>query len=358
MSSLEDVDFLGFPCEVHGDIFKFESTFVVTNPYKCTYILGHGIDPKAVSPQIAVNCIKASIEWNKKGKVAFWLTKHEYEKRAEKFFENQVFCCYDDIVNMSVNHSKKPFNLLRFFGEKLESEGMFKQYVPTPEDFILNSIVIEPMNDQFVWWSHEGVEILNYLEKHCFIKQYRTITYGLNGHLMINSSPKSVSQKGDDISITIDGWAWLGEPENHLTNKVFIAMAFSAWKDEPDTLQAIQQAIKDACKDREFNLDYEANIVDQKHLENISNKIIAQIKESKFIIADFTYNNRGVYFEAGLALGGEKPVIHLVRDDCLNGKDEEGKKLHFDTAQINHLVWNTPEDIRRELPAWIKANIN
>jgi hypothetical protein len=54
------------------------------------------------------------------------------------------------------------------------------------------------------------------------------------------------------------------------------------------------------------------------------------------VVADFTGQRGGVYFEAGLAFGLSKQVIWTVRKD-------EVSKLHFDTRQFNHIVWSPNE---------------
>jgi hypothetical protein len=51
---------------------------------------------------------------------------------------------------------------------------------------------------------------------------------------------------------------------------------------------------------------------------------------------------RGVYFEAGLALGLGMPVIWTARD---NMKSE----IHFNTRQYNHIFWKEESDLRIRL---------
>ena len=82
----------------------------------------------------------------------------------------------------------------------------------------------------------------------------------------------------------------------------------------------------------------------------IDDRIIADIRRSKFLVADFTGQKHGVYFEAGLALGFGKPVIWLVREN-------EFDKLHFDTRQYNHIGWTEPQDLRARLFNRIEATI-
>jgi hypothetical protein len=78
------------------------------------------------------------------------------------------------------------------------------------------------------------------------------------------------------------------------------------------------------------------------HEGKIDDRIIAEIRRSRFVVADFTGHRGGVYYEAGFAHGLALPVIFTCRDDHLNN-------LHFDVRQYNTIVWKEPNDLRRQL---------
>ena len=78
---------------------------------------------------------------------------------------------------------------------------------------------------------------------------------------------------------------------------------------------------------------------DVEHTGKIDDEIIAQIRASRFVVADFTGHRGGVYFEAGFALSLGLPVIWTCR------KDELGK-LHFDTRQYAFIDWQGAEELR------------
>ena len=104
---------------------------------------------------------------------------------------------------------------------------------------------------------------------------------------------------------------------------------------------------KEAIKE----LGFEPVRVDEiEHNEKICDVIIAQIKKSKFLVADFTGNRGGVYYEAGFAKGLGIPVIFTC-------KEGEEKKLHFDTRQYNHIVWKDIDDLKKQLKDRIEATI-
>ena len=82
--------------------------------------------------------------------------------------------------------------------------------------------------------------------------------------------------------------------------------------------------------------------------------MIAEIRRSRFVVADFTQGadgNRGsVYYEAGFAFGAGVPVIFTARADSLGG-------LAFDTRQYSHLTWSEPAELRRKLTHRIDATL-
>lgn len=91
--------------------------------------------------------------------------------------------------------------------------------------------------------------------------------------------------------------------------------------------------------------------IDRKeHNNQITGEIIAAIRDAEFVIADFTANRGGVYYEAGFARGVGRPVIHCCRDADFDDRD-------FDTRLINHIKWSDPADLREKLANRIKATI-
>ena len=85
--------------------------------------------------------------------------------------------------------------------------------------------------------------------------------------------------------------------------------------------------------------------IDQKDFfGKIDDEIIAEIRRSRFVVADFSHGAAGVrgsvYYESGFAHGLGTPVIYLCRD---------GSDLAFDTNHYPHIIWKTPEDLREPL---------
>jgi hypothetical protein len=130
------------------------------------------------------------------------------------------------------------------------------------------------------------------------------------------------------VSVTVEGWKWVqGQPKGN-GSKVFIAMAFDSSLDPVKA--AIEAAIRDAGYDpiRVDDDDFNGGIMD---------RIIGHIRESRFIVADFTKNRGGVYYEAGVAFGLGLEVINVCAAACFD--DASGDKLHFDVQHLNFIPW-------------------
>jgi len=146
------------------------------------------------------------------------------------------------------------------------------------------------------------------------------------------------------VELTAAGWDRLDQAAGELVyeDRAFVAMWFdasmnSAWTD------GLEPGIRAA--------GYHALRVDSDpHVDRIDLKIIGDIRASRFVVADVTGQRPGVYFEAGYALALGRPVVWTVRED-------ERKKLHFDTRQFNHIIWSTPQDLATQLEAVIAGVI-
>ncbi len=128
------------------------------------------------------------------------------------------------------------------------------------------------------------------------------------------------------------------------SKQVFVAMKFG----DPDLDKVFEDAIVPAVE----LCGYHAYRIDKvQHNDKICDKIISEIKQSAFVIADFTSHRGGVYFEAGFALGLGIPVIWTCREDDFTD-------LHFDTRQYNHIKWNSTVELMQSLVNRIQASIS
>lgn len=144
-----------------------------------------------------------------------------------------------------------------------------------------------------------------------------------------------------EATIALSGWAKLGASGSASRN-AFVAMSF-----HPSLNIAFSEGIEPAIRDAAY-VPVRVNRV--HHNEKICDRIVAEIRRSRFLIADVTMQRQGVYFEAGFAMALGLPVIWCCRKD-------DFENVHFDTRQYNHIVWEQPQDLQQQLRDRIQATI-
>ncbi|MHA1613664.1 MAG: hypothetical protein ACTSYJ_02400 [Candidatus Thorarchaeota archaeon] len=151
-----------------------------------------------------------------------------------------------------------------------------------------------------------------------------------------------------NIRINPKGWQRINALESIRLIKnpqAFVAMWFTEEMEEVYT-DGIQKAIESDGITRSVRVDL------IEHNTKICDRIIAEIRKSKYLVADFTGNRGGVYYEAGFAHGLGIPVIF-----CVSKLEMDMNGVHFDTQQYNHIIYENPEQLREKLEARIKATI-
>ncbi len=156
------------------------------------------------------------------------------------------------------------------------------------------------------------------------------------------------------------------QTQNIKSNQCFVAMWFC---DEMFNVfnSTISKAIEKA--------GFESLIIPMKEFnDDVRDNIIAQIRRSRFIVADFTGQRGGVYFEAGFAYGLGIPVIYSCQEDWFNktieidedvyvdgekmkGKVKQTREAHFDVNHFNFIVWKNQDDLYDKLLNRIMATI-
>jgi hypothetical protein len=154
----------------------------------------------------------------------------------------------------------------------------------------------------------------------------------------------------DDVNskarITLKGWRRLEDIRLRIVPSVqgFVAMWFNSSM-EPAYREGFEPAIHDS--------GYSPLRIDRKeHINKVDDEIIAEIRRSRFVVADFTSERDkprgGVYFEAGFAMGLNIPVFWTCRSDLID-------QVHFDTRQFNHITWDDPASLKKSLRNRIEA---
>ena len=147
--------------------------------------------------------------------------------------------------------------------------------------------------------------------------------------------------------ITVKGHAHVAEQSTKKDlSQCFVAM----WFDDsmnPAYEEGIKKAVEE-CGYKPLRIDL------KKDVNKIDDEIIAEIRRSRFVVADFTHDEKGdrgaVYYEAGFAYGLGLEVIYSCRKAPKN-------ELNFDTRQYHHILWETPEDLRKQLRDRIRARV-
>ncbi len=96
------------------------------------------------------------------------------------------------------------------------------------------------------------------------------------------------------------------------------------------------------------------------HNDDIDDKIIEQIEQCDFMIADLTYARPSVYFEAGYAQR-HVPVIYSARRDHIGKQasttDPNGNQIvHFDLQMRNTIGWLDGADTEARIAGRTFAN--
>ena len=142
--------------------------------------------------------------------------------------------------------------------------------------------------------------------------------------------------------VTFEGFEYVENLDelNKDSKKIFVAFNF-----DDDLKPIFNNQVKEAIEETGFTY----KIVNQETTppnQKITDEIVAQIKSSRMIIADFTNSSTNVYFEAGFAMGMKIPVIWTCK---------KGHKFSFDTGQFPHITWKDADDLKQQLINRIEA---
>jgi hypothetical protein len=166
--------------------------------------------------------------------------------------------------------------------------------------------------------------IAQYLEEHGWLK-------------ITQQAPELFALTGDGL-IKAEEWQVAGAK----SSQGFVAMWFDPSLSEA-WLKGFYLAIEGA--------GYVPMRIDTKeHANKICDEVITEIRRSRFMVADFTGQRNGVYYEAGFAAALPIQVIWTCRKDDL-------ANLHFDIRQYNCIDWEKPDELCERLRSRIVALI-
>lgn len=233
-------------------------------------------------------------------------------------------------INNSLDSDKEIITLLdsaNIPDGPLEKMDMILQYIEKREKY-----------------SGEGVPIYDYHDfTICFSQNRDEFLYLLR---LIREMDYIEIDSGSIYRLKPDGWKRLSQIKTvkRDSNTAFVAMWFNKQMDE-----FYENGFSKALNDTGYN---PIRIDLTEHNDKICDRIIAEIRKSGLLIADFTENRGGVYFEAGFALGLGIPVIWTCQKEFFD-KNE----MHFDTRQYNHIIWESSDDLYEKLKNRIEATL-
>lgn len=233
------------------------------------------------------------------------------------------------LEKMPLVHDQKPSHILKLINDKVQSKSSpFDEVSVTLKDVYRLGIC----GGDELWKWIEFLQDRGLIEDVAHFKQWE-------------------KQDSWSFSLTPSGLSTMQEyPESG--NFVFIALQFSddKWTEVSTSEEAfsksnVQAAIQEACAECGFRAESVDFI---PHNEKICERIIGLINQSKFVIADLTGQNQGVYYEAGFAKGQGKDVVYTVYDG-------DGENVHFDNRQYNQVRWKNLSELKQKLKDHIKA---
>ncbi|MBS1856121.1 MAG: hypothetical protein JST11_12200 [Acidobacteria bacterium] len=155
-----------------------------------------------------------------------------------------------------------------------------------------------------------------------------------------------LDKRGDDaLTLSVEGWEQVDPPAGPagIPGRCFVAMSFAQDLDEAYNL-GIKPAIEKDCGMMAVRMK------ELEHNQDICDRLLSEIRQAQFLIADFTGHRNGVYYEAGFARAIGREVINCCRDT-------DFADLHFDTNHLNHIKWEGIADLRQKIANRIRATV-
>jgi nucleoside 2-deoxyribosyltransferase len=253
------------------------------------------------------------------------VSERAWGKRDNSFFPSYSGDDFSEMTSRSdLPLSEKLASLLRYLGNLSEYPGQPVRFDVSSDYSVLNARI--PAEADF---------------------HLRTLAE--QGHIKFEQTSGAIEQQlqtrfggdGTSLRITPSGWSEIARTEQSgwQSTTAFVAMWFDASR------QPFHEAIETAV----VKAGYDPLRIDQvQHVNRIDDEIIAQIRRSKFMIADFTGQRGGVYFEAGFMLGLGRQVLWVC-------EHQELDRVHFDTRQYNFIDYTDVSDLERRLQMRIEA---
>lgn len=255
-------------------------------------------------------------DYGERQKVSAWLVQNKPQVVTTEDVERAI-------VSLPPSLSQRAERMLRFIASCFPPGTLFS-LPDSPATADIGSYAIHDFTGEHVCY-------LRRLQAYGW-NQSMTETLFMLTEVLCNEMGLLVSQNSHDYQLSPKGLLYLEGRREGPSSVGFCAMWFST---------EVQALWVDVISPAIAAAGYEPLRIDKKdHNEKIDDAIVAEIRAAHFVVADFTGNRGGVYYEAGFAHGLGLPVIFMCRD---------GDALHFDVRQYNCIFWKPDElDAARE----------
>ena len=260
-----------------------------------------------------------------KARLTTWLISQRLQGNPQPTITEPVIRSVKDKPALPVH--ERAYRLLLFIARKIETVGQTLTLWP-------HDVYSDPLSLGAYAWSEST--------------EWHEIVYCFEYLLQVGLARGKIG--GDSLSdcdVTVAGHRHIADQAANVdSSQAFVAMWF-----HDSTARPYEDGIEAGIRDAGFN---PLRIDRKDHINKIEDEIIAEIRRSRFLVADFTQGDEGarggVYYEAGFAHGLDLPVIFTCHEKSL-------KNLHFDTAHYSHIVWANPAELREKLKNRILAVI-
>jgi len=233
---------------------------------------------------------------------------------------------------------------------------------------LINSILKDPrpsltdQEDNFVRWIGDNSKTFDQyinVDKFAIVAIVGSATFDefvfVFGHLRDKGIIQYQGGEGNIYAktrLSFPGWERHDELKRATSGsrKAFMAMPYN----EPELDSVVENIFRDAVRQTGFDLFV---LRDRPIAGLIDNRLRAEIRAARFLIADLTHRNPGAYWEAGYAEGLGKPVIYTCERKVFG---DSKRKPHFNTNHHQTVLWDSkkPEDAARELKTTIRATLS
>ncbi|MBN1900996.1 hypothetical protein JW926_06685 [Candidatus Sumerlaeota bacterium] len=169
------------------------------------------------------------------------------------------------------------------------------------------------------------------------------------GNINLNDTSKCDLYSNLEVRLSFEGWEKYEELRKGISEskKAFMAMPFGGkYKDD---VRAAYESFQNAVSETGFDLSNP--LLEEPEAGLIDDRLRVEVRLAKFLVADLTGNNRGVYWESGFAEGLGKKVIYTCEKDYFNSGE-----IHFDTNHLQTVLWEKDKlhDASQQLKAIIR----